>query len=407
MKSVSKILGGLSLVLVACAIPACGGSDETPAETGGGTPGAGGGARGGAAGATAGAGGATAGAGGATAGAGGTTGTGGAGGAMGGAAGTMGGAAGTIGGAAGTMGGAAGTMGGAAGTTGGAGGAAGAGGSTGCVQSGGLDACTESAAPASVAGDAGSNCPAALTGHGATALDRSCWSISASICAVGIQTWAPSGDPPVSAIDSVAGTRYSTGQAMNVAGHALIVDLKTAQWIDGVKVDHTTPTNPGADKMLAYEIDVSMDKTTWTPVACGTNAATIADIGFASTQARYVKIVQIQTTTAATITSWWSVSDLNVYRGAQPEGGIEAGTDGGTDALIDVSTDVVVSTDAPIDVSADAPEDVSVSPDAPITDDAAVEAGDETAVTDDAAPEGSADDGAVTDDAPETGTDGP
>jgi hypothetical protein len=173
---------------------------------------------------------------------------------------------------------------------------------------------------------------------------------------LGVQSWSASGDPPVQAIDSLTTTRYTTGEAMNVAAHALVVDMTGPLWIDGVKLDHTTPTAPGTDKLLGYEIDVSMDKTTWKPVACGTNAATVADIGFTSTQARYVKIIQLLTTTPLATTSWWSVYDLQVYLGAVPEAG---------------PPDAEAGPDAPEDVSADAPEDVSVD----ATPDAEVDAG--------------------------------
>jgi hypothetical protein len=376
MKSVSKVLAGLSLVLVACAITACGGDDEAPAE-----PGAGG---------TTGTGGAVGGAGGAVGGAGGAVGGGGAGGAMGGAGGGTGGDTGTggTGGTTGTggTGGTTGTggTGGTTGTggTGGTTGTGGTGGTTGCVQTGDATMCTESATPASTttpavdagadsgdaATDAGaaSNCPAALTTHGSTAVDRACWAMSASLCSVGIQTWAPLGDVPMLAIDNKTDTRFTPGTKQGEASSALVIDLKSPMWIDGLKLDSNHGQVPGSDKIVNFEVDVSLDKTTWTPVACGSNnTQAVLDIGFTSAQVRYIKIIQLlQPTadaTAAAATKWWSLHEIFAYLGAQPEGGVDAGDagDAATDAPDDVSVDAP-SSDAEVDAAADVEVDASV-----------------------------------------------
>jgi len=55
----------------------------------------------------------------------------------------------------------------------------------------------------------------------------------------------------------------------------------------------------------------------------------LLDIGFASTSARYVRIVQLQNSGAAT--AWWSLYDVNAFLGTE----VEAGTDGGTDAPVE------------------------------------------------------------------------
>jgi hypothetical protein len=297
MKSFPKSLAGFSLSLFAYAIAACSDVEPTPpAGTGGG----------GADGLDSGAGRAGGGAGNGTAGAAGR--------------GTGGGGASTVGagGAPGGTGGTSSTM------------------DAGCAT-GDLTACSESATP--VAGEAGA-CAPALATHGATAVDRACWAVSASKC-LGVQSYAASGDPPIQAIDSNLDTRYTTGEAQTAAAHALVIDFKSALTIDGLNLDSNHGSPAGGDTIVNYEIDVSTDKTTWRAVACGSNnTAGVLDIGFASTLARYVRIIQLQN--SGTAPAWWSLFEVNAYLGTA----IEAGADARADAPVDAAPDVP-ATDAP------------------------------------------------------------
>jgi hypothetical protein len=185
--------------------------------------------------------------------------------------------------------------------------------------------------------------------HGATAVNRACWAVSASRC-LGVQPFSVTGDPPIQAIDADLNTRYTTGEAQTVAAHAFVIDFKSVLTIDGLKLDSSHGSSAGADKIVNYEVDVSTDKIAWKAVACGNdNTAAVLDIGFPSVLARYVRIVQLQN--AGTATSWWSLHDLNAYLAPA----IEAGTDGGGDAP--VLDGIPPATDAPADRAPDAARD--------------------------------------------------
>jgi len=68
-------------------------------------------------------------------------------------------------------------------------------------------------------------------------------------------------------------------------------------------------TNP-QDFPAAYTLEVSLNGTTFTTVKMG-KGATVTDIQFARTNARYVRIRQTGATPAGG--SWWSIDELRIY----------------------------------------------------------------------------------------------
>ncbi len=203
-------------------------------------------------------------------------------------------ATGSAGAPAGTAGapstGTAGAPAGTAGTTGTAGAPAGTAGSTGTAGAGG-----------------GGTCPAPTGAHQATALDRSCWVATASDCAM----TAANMNPPSGAIDASTTTRWSTGVAMSAASaYTFQVDMGSAVTITGLAFGSN---NSATDFPLMLKVEVSLDATAWTPVACGSGMAT-TDFSFAAVSARYVRLTQSgSAATTGPGSGWWSIYDLNVY----------------------------------------------------------------------------------------------
>ena len=218
-----------------------------------------------------------------------------------GTAGTGTGTAGTFG-AAGTFGsgGTFGTAGTDTGGTAGAGGSAGAGGTAAGTGGGGTSAGGTGGAPA---GDFPANCPAPTGAHGA-ALTRSCWALTASDCAKTAQNM----NPPLQAIDAAGiTTRFATGALMSTSkAFTFQIDLGTPVMVNGVQVV-SGGTKVPMDFAPQLEVGVSMDGTTFTPVACGDGALT-TEFSFTAVNARYVRLVQHGISDA-----WWSIHDLNVY----------------------------------------------------------------------------------------------
>lgn len=191
---------------------------------------------------------------------------------------------GTFGG--GTGGADAGGTGGAAGTAAGGTGTAGTGG-TGVVGS-----------------DFPAGCPMPAATHSAMAATRTCWTATASECAMIAGNEALM-NPATNAIDATGDTtRFSTGAKM-IASKAFTfdVDMGSATMIDGIAILSAT-----TDYAPQLQVLVSTDNVTFTPVACGTGNIT-TDFGFPAVNARYVRFIQ-----HSTADSWWSIHDLNIYR---------------------------------------------------------------------------------------------
>jgi len=137
-----------------------------------------------------------------------------------------------------------------------------------------------------ISGNQQPTCTPALTKHSASACTRSCWAASSSDCA-DYSTPSPNVGLPLSAIDGMASTRYTSGTGQ--AGSTWFqIDLGAATEIDGVNLDSAASSG---DFAASYEVQVSTDGSTWTSVACGSGAPT-TDIGFAPQTARYVRILQ-------------------------------------------------------------------------------------------------------------------
>ena len=188
-----------------------------------------------------------------------------------------------------------------------AGGATGGGGAPAAGSANTAGANTAGAAPSGGAAGAGAFPPAGCadpTGtHQTVALDRSCWSATASDCS----TTTDNNNPPVMALDGVLTTRFSTGQKMvdkvATGNFTYQVNLSSSVMIAGINVESTVATDAAPQLM----VEVSTDGTTWKKVACGTGAAT-TDFSFAATAAQYVRLTQY-----GPGTGWWSIHEFNVY----------------------------------------------------------------------------------------------
>ena len=188
-----------------------------------------------------------------------------------------------------------------------AGGATGGGGAPAAGSANTAGANTAGAAPSGGAAGAGAFPPAGCadpTGtHQTVALDRGCWTATASDCS----TTTDNNNPPVMALDGVLTTRFSTGQKMvdkvATGNFTYQVNLSSSVMIAGIKVESTVATDAAPQLM----VEVSTDGTTWKKVACGTGAAT-TDFSFAATAAQYVRLTQY-----GPGTGWWSIHEFNVY----------------------------------------------------------------------------------------------
>jgi beta-glucosidase len=122
--------------------------------------------------------------------------------------------------------------------------------------------------------------------------------VSASVSAAG--------DVPGNAVDTTAGTRWSSGLAQSgTATQSFTIDLGSAQAFDKVTLDS------GGDYARSYQVFASNDPANWgTAIATGNGTAALTTITFPQKSARYVQIRQL---TSAGTGSWWSIYDLNVY----------------------------------------------------------------------------------------------
>ncbi|HVU51857.1 MAG TPA: discoidin domain-containing protein [Polyangia bacterium] len=113
-------------------------------------------------------------------------------------------------------------------------------------------------------------------------------------------------DTPSKAIDTAAGTRWSSG-AGQAPGQWFQIDMGVAQPFVELVMDSTGSNN---DYAHGYQVFVSNDGASWgAAVATGAPSGPVVTVSLAATQtARFVRVVQ----TSATPGSWWSMYDLNV-----------------------------------------------------------------------------------------------
>jgi glucosylceramidase len=118
-------------------------------------------------------------------------------------------------------------------------------------------------------------------------------------------TASPVGEPG-NAVDDDATTRWTSGAAQQ-PGQWVQVDLGRSQRIRRVVLD--TGVDVG-DFPRGYALYTSRDGSHWTgPVATGAGQGQLTTIDFATTEARFLRVVQ-----TATAPQWWSIADLRVYR---------------------------------------------------------------------------------------------
>jgi hypothetical protein len=112
-------------------------------------------------------------------------------------------------------------------------------------------------------------------------------------------------DVPAHAIDTAAGTRWSSG-AGQAPGQWFEIDMGVAQPFVEIVMDST---GSNTDYAHGYQVFVSNDGTNWgSPIASGSPTGPVVTATFGQQTARYVRVVQTSTTPA----SWWSIYDFNV-----------------------------------------------------------------------------------------------
>jgi hypothetical protein len=143
--------------------------------------------------------------------------------------------------------------------------------------------------------EAGSDCYASVTG---AALSRSGWSAGSN---------APysSDYAPDLALDNNIATRFGSNEPQAV-GLYFEVNLGSVQTFDELSM--VTPGSP-TDYARDFELEVSDNASSWTPIASCTGAGSSEVVSFKAQTARYVKVVL----TAANSTYWWSIDEFNLY----------------------------------------------------------------------------------------------
>ncbi|GAB6931033.1 hypothetical protein JCM10914A_50160 [Paenibacillus sp. JCM 10914] len=152
-----------------------------------------------------------------------------------------------------------------------------------------------------------SNAATAITapgsGGGGAALDRTGWTATSS---------PASADAPAQMLDGNLSTRWSSGTAM-VPGQYVIIDMNAAKSFNRIVMDSTGSNN---DYARGYEVYVSQDGANWgNAITSGNGSGPVVTANVGNQHARYIKIVQ-----TGTASSWWSISELNVY-GTENSGG--------------------------------------------------------------------------------------
>jgi hypothetical protein len=113
-----------------------------------------------------------------------------------------------------------------------------------------------------------------------------------------------SGDVVTNAFDGNPATRWSTGAQPQVGDEWFKIDMGAS-----FSITQLALTASGGDVPSAYELGLSTDNVTFTPVAHGLGADTTT-IGFPRQMARYILIKQIGTG----YDHWWSINELTVYQ---------------------------------------------------------------------------------------------
>jgi hypothetical protein len=133
-------------------------------------------------------------------------------------------------------------------------------------------------------------------------LSRAGWIATASSSAIG--------NAPDKAIDSNAGTRWTSG-VPQASGQWFQVDMLTPQTFVQLTLD---ATGSNSDYVRKYSVYVSNDGATWgAAIASGTGTTAVTTIGFAAQTARYLRVVQ-----TGNSTNWWSIYELSVSPAALP-----------------------------------------------------------------------------------------
>jgi hypothetical protein len=106
--------------------------------------------------------------------------------------------------------------------------------------------------------------------------------------------------------DGVAATRWSSG-VPQANGQSFQVDLLSAQPLTGVAMD--SGSSSPSDYARAFQIYATNDLGNWgAPLASGSGTNAFIKTSFATTPARYLKIVL-----TGSSSSWWSIAELTVY----------------------------------------------------------------------------------------------
>ncbi|HEY5788191.1 MAG TPA: discoidin domain-containing protein [Microlunatus sp.] len=138
---------------------------------------------------------------------------------------------------------------------------------------------------------------AELQRTGATALDRTNWTVTAT----GVTPTAA--DPPEKMLDGNLTTRWSSGKGQD-DDMSLTVDLGGSQTFTEVSLDVGASVG---DYLRSYVVQVSDDKASWRSIARGPGRTGEMIIALPETTARYVRI-----SSATTSGSWWSIAELNL-----------------------------------------------------------------------------------------------
>lgn len=106
-------------------------------------------------------------------------------------------------------------------------------------------------------------------------------------------------------IDGDLHTRWTT-ETSQQPGQWIQLDLGSVQSFSSIRMDSRGSDN---DYARGYEVLVSGDGDKWTIAAKGTGVSSVILVEFPEQSARYVKIVQ----TESTAKYWWSMVELNLY----------------------------------------------------------------------------------------------
>jgi hypothetical protein len=113
------------------------------------------------------------------------------------------------------------------------------------------------------------------------------------------------GTATANVLDGDTNTRWSTGVAQ-ANGQWFQVDMGSNQTFNQIVLD-SGPSYSG-DYPRGYTVNVSDNGSTWTQVASGQGNNEQLPINFTAVSARYIKVTQ-----TGTSSSWWSISEMNVY----------------------------------------------------------------------------------------------